>query len=513
MTESDISRRRVLGYAGAGGIAGLAGCGMWNGADDSPGGGEQRDTATIALKEDPTQDNWAFYGGVTPYYTNIVEPLIWVGPDMEAEPWLATDWERTEEQTFVFDIREDVTFHNGATLTAEEVVWSFEALFDNWAWTMGWLHLEPDGIEAIDDHTVEFTTTDLIPHFPETVAHNMVAIQHPDREEGGEPIGTGPFQVEEIRDEEAVVTSAFDEYWQDEPETSELVFRVMTDPSTRALSLQGQEVHVAFDPPRVDVASLADADETNVEIQEEPSTVWADIHVGRQPTDDAELRRAINFAVSQEDIVDSVLEGIGQAARGVIAPPIYWSAHDDLPEYAQDKERAEDLVAESAYDGETLEFVVETDQPVEGDLMAEIVQQDLRDVGVDMEIVMMESAAFDDAIETGDGHLFLREGGTNSVAADYLLVDFFWSEGCCSHWRDLGEEVDALIVEGNRSDDPEVKTDAYGEAQQLMMEQAAVLPIHYVEYVVGYSRYIDGLDVRPIPNMIRWTDLRHFEAE
>lgn len=523
MQKPNLSRRNLLRSVGAGGVVGLAGCATEDpgddtgddSADDSDDDDQRsrRDSATIALKEDPTLDTWEFYGGVTPYFTNVMEPLIWVGHDMEAEPWLATDWERTDDRTFVFDIREDVTFHNGEPLTADEVVWSFEALFDHWAWTMGWLHLEPDGVEAIDDHTVEFTTTDVLPQFPGTIAHNMVAIQHPDREMDGGPIGTGPYQVEEIRADDRVEVLAFDDYWGGTPETPELTFRVMTDPSTRALAVQSHDVHVAFDPPRVQVASLDESEETNVEFQEEPSTAWADIHNGRSPTDDVNLRRAINYAVSQEEIVDSVLEGIGRPARGVISPLIYWSAHEDLPEYAQDLDRAEELVAESDYDGETLEMVVETNQPPEGEVMAEIVQQNLNEIGVDMEITMMEAAAFDDAMETGDAHLFLREGGTNSVAADYLLVDFFWSDGCCSHWRDLGEEVDSAILEGNRSADPEVKEEAYGEAQQLIIEQAAVLPIYYVEYVAVSSRYVEGLDLRPIPNMNRWTDLKHYEAE
>lgn len=511
MTERNISRRQVLRYGSLGGVTALAGCSESTPIDDDSDR-EPRDSATIALKEDPTLDTWEFYGGVTPYFTNVMEPLIWVGDDMEAEPWLATDWERRDERTFVFDIREDVTFHNGEPLTADEVVWSFEALFDHWAWTMGWLHLEPDGVEAIDDHTVEFTTTSVLPQFPGTIAHNMVAIQHPDRQMDGEPVGTGPYQVERIRSDDFVRVSAFDEYWHDPPETPELTFKVMTDASTRALSVKGHEIQVAFDPPRGQVASLDENDETNVEFQKEPSTAWADIHVGREPTNDVKLRKAINYAVSQEEIVDSILEGIGTPARGVIAPPIFWSAHDDLPEYTRDMERAQNLVEESDYDGETLEMIVDNQQPVEGDLIAQIVQQNLDDIGVDMEITNMEPAAWDDAMETGDGHLFLREGGTNSVAADYILVDFFWSEGCCSHWRDLGEEFDSKIVEASQSADREVKVEAYGEAQQIMVEQAVVLPINYVEYVAVSSRYIDGLDLRPIPNMNRWTGLKHYEA-
>lgn len=518
------SRRRLLHLLGAGGVAGLTGCSGDTGqgpdtATGTPASGEQEGTekpqlqqsATIAI-DSVTPDYAAVWGGVTSYYTNVLEPLVWVSADMEKQPWLAESWERTGKLTFEFTIRDGVTFHNGEPLTADEVIWSTEVTFQEMPWTkIGW---QVDTFQKLDDMTVEFTTAREFASFPGAIAHNHLAIQHPDaNREQNEVIGTGPYQVKEIKKGQHVKTSAFEDYWRGAPQTDELTFREVADANTRALLLRNNEAQVAFDPPRDQFDSLNGADTTDVTTQLSPSTVWVAIHTEKHPTDDIQLRQALNYAVSQEEIVESVMNGIGQPARGPIASIIPWSAHDDLPKYGPDTEQAEKLVEASAYSGETLEFAVETNEPVGGDLMAQVIQQNASEVGVDIEIMTMESGAFSEAQDAGDGHLFLRSFGTNSVAADYVLSQLFWTGGASPHWYDFGDHFDSLIIEGLGTGDLEEKKEVYGEAQQIIMEEAAILPLYYEEYIVGTSTNIEGLDLRPIPEMSRWTDLRHLKPE
>jgi peptide/nickel transport system substrate-binding protein len=331
---------RTLGVIGG---AGLAGCSSDGESTDAGGGGDpyedtdtptetdteestgtertMADEAIIALPTDLTAGVWNVYGGVMPYYSNVLEPLIWVTDDMGLEPWLATDWEATSETTWEFTLREDVTFHNGEPMTADDVVFSFEQILNEWAWAPGWLQLDPEGsVTAVDETTVEFTTRAPLPSFPGTIAHNMVAVQHQDRDrDANEVIGTGPFQVVERQQEQYVQTEAFDDYWNEEPNLESLRFRVITDPNTRALSLTGDEVDVAYQPPKNKVSSLEDDEDTQVYTQLEPSAGYAGLNIYKSPTDDVDLRRALNYAVPQELIIEEVLDGIGKPAKGPIA--------------------------------------------------------------------------------------------------------------------------------------------------------------------------------------------------
>ncbi|WP_458207925.1 ABC transporter substrate-binding protein [Haladaptatus sp. NG-SE-30] len=532
MSDHDISRRRALQTVGAGSLIGLAGCSGSSNPDDSsdPYGSSTTTTktddksggntkkATVALSTDLTAGTWGVYGGVMPYYTNTLEPLIWVTKDMELEPWLATEWKATGETTWEFTLREDVTFHNGEPLTAEAVVFSFKQILDEWSWAPGWLHVKKNGVKALDETTVEFTTTDPFPTFPGTIAHNMVAIQHPDRDrKAGEVIGTGPFKVEKVKKEQFVETTAFEDYWNESPKLSELKFRVITDANTRALSLSAHETDVAYQPPRNKIKSLEKASKTNVETQGSPSAGYIGINLYKSPTDDAKLRKALNYAVNQKAIVESILSGIGKPARGSIAPSIYWSAHDQLSEYGPNKSKAKSLVEASNYNGEALKLLVSTDM-TDGKLLAQAVSQQMEAVGVTIDIQVLEDAAFNDAERNGKGHLALSEKGTNSGAADYVIYESFHSEGDMNErlygdegtgLYNLGSKVDSLLEKGFQTGKKEKKKSAYREVQRLVAEKAVIVPLYYSEYVVASFRDVKNLDLRPIPEMVRWDSLTH----
>lgn len=262
MTVTELSRRAMLVGLTTGSAVGLVGC---TGGGDN---GDENREITIALAADPTDDKWDTYGYITPYFTRVIEPLVWATEEMEPTPWLAEEWEAIDETTWVFTLREDVTFHNGESLTAEDVVYSFERVFDRGEYVHGWLHLTAENVVAPDDQTVEFTTTEPFPAFPGTIAHNMIAIQHPESEDHSEGVvGTGPFQTQAVERGQHIEVDPFDDYWGETVDTSPLLFEVIEDPNTRALSLGSEEVDVIFDPPRSRVASLRDDSETSVETQ------------------------------------------------------------------------------------------------------------------------------------------------------------------------------------------------------------------------------------------------------
>lgn len=521
------TRRKVLTGLGGASTIGLAGC---LGDSDDPGddGSEERNrdeqtplpSATIALNDDPTRDDWNYYGGVTPYWTNILEPLVWVSNEMELEPWLATDWEQIEETVWEFSLREGVPFHNGEEMTAEHVVFSIEAILEEHAWAPGWLHIESGSTIALDDYTVEFTTTDPFPTFPGTIAHNMVAIQHPDRDHAEDDvIGTGPFAVEAIDPHQEVRTVAFEDYWNDEPTLEELVFRVIEDPNTRALSLENREVDVALSPPRSRIGSIEEDGTTFLERQSRPGAGYVGINIHKSPTDDATLRRALNHAVSQETIVETVLEGVGEPARGPISPIIYWSAHDEIETYEKDDDRAAELVDESGYDGEALTILVANDM-VDGSEMAQVLEGSFANIGVETDIQVLERAAYSEAERDGEAHLILKESGSNSGDADYIIYEGFHSDGDVNQrlYRDegtglhnLGGDVDELIETGFQTADEETKTDAYKEAQQHIADEAVTIPLYYSEFIAAYHENIDGLELGAIPQFSRWTSLEHWE--
>ncbi|MBZ6495626.1 ABC transporter substrate-binding protein [Natrinema longum] len=497
------SRRRVLGSIGVG-IGSMAGCltGSSDGAE-----------VTVARPETSQDGNWGVYGGVIPYYTEVFEPLVRANAEMKPEPLLATDWKRMDEYTWRFDLREDVRFHNGAELTAETVVSSFETLIDHHEAT-GWINVEPDGVRALADHAVAFETTEPFPTFPGSISHSYFGIVHPDTDvDESAAIGTGPFRLAD-RDGDDVTLVPYDDHWRTTPTVDRLRFEVVSDATTRTEALEGAAADIALGPPRSAVSQLEAAAGTTVATQRAPHACFGAVNIYAEPTDDRTFRRGLAHAIDQERLVDTVLEGIGDPARGPISPEIPWAVHDDLPTHGPDRDRARDLVADSAYTGETLELLIDGDEP-DDRTVAERLQHVFDEIGVDSEITSAESAAFRERFVGGEAHVTIVSFGSNSAASDYLIRAMFHSLG--SDNRDLyeqegtgvmnpGPEVDRLIEDGYQADSSEAKREAYGAVQRRVVDDAVVLPLYYREYVLAHETDIVAPQLHPIDKLIDFTE-------
>lgn len=505
----NCTRRAALGGVAAG-IGAIAGC---LSTDDPTG---EEGAVTVGVRSDPTDDEWAVFGGVTPYYTQVFEPLVGASPSMEPEPGLATDWERTDEHTWRFDLRTDVTFHNGDPLTAADVVTTFEAVIDHWDHVPGWINLESGATEAVNDHTVVFETTEPFPTFPGTISHNYFGIVHPDSDpDDGRAIGTGPFQVETIDDGVSVTVVPSDDHDATDVDVESITFEVIEDASTRVNALYGGNVDLAFDPPRNEVSLLEDDEETATERQRTPRTCFGAVNIYDSPTDDERLRRALAYAVDQDRLVEDALEGIGDPASGPISPEIPWALDDELPAFGPDRDRARDLVSESTYDGEELTILVngsESDDRTVGELL----QGWFEDVGVDSEIRAVEPAAFYDTFTAGEANVTIVSLGSNSAASDYLVRAMFHSMGTDNRRRyqedgtgimNLGDEVDDLIEEGYQADSLEGKRDRYGEVQRRVVDAGVTIPLYYVEYVLARRSSVSAPSLHPIDKMVDFADL------
>lgn len=521
------SRRQLLYLLGAGGVTGLAGCSSnpGGGTEQSPGGRagsptetktekqrQLRKSATIGIRDDITSDFQKYIGGVSPDYTRIFEPLTWATQDLKIKPWLATEWRATGDKTWEFDIREDVKFHNGKPLNADAVVFSLKELLTTaGSWIYTWAKTRPDGVKKKDDMTVEITNTKAAPGYPGKMTHLIFSIQHPDRSQGN-PIGTGPYQFEGKKDGQRVTVSAFEDYWQGPMQkTEKLTYRILTDRNTRALTLKGGKIDVGHELPTSQFESIENAKSTNAKTQAQQAPVWVAFE-DSPPTTDIKLRKGLNYAVSQQTVIDGSQNGIGIPARGPVPKIVWWSAHDSLPEYGPDKAKAKSLVANSKYDGETLKLFADARSEIPSvKVVAQILQQSAKEVGVDVEIKMMEGGAFDEAKEKQKGDLYLIQDSIPRVGNLFL----FNQDPTRNYLKSLEgfegvEEIQSLAEKARQSHDRSVMEESLRKAQHMVMDNALILPLFYKKYVTGMHTNIE-FDLHPIAEDCRWETLEFFE--
>jgi peptide/nickel transport system substrate-binding protein len=193
---------------------------------------------------------------------------------------------------------------------------------------------------------------------------------------------------------------------------------------------------------------------------------------------------------------------------------IPWSAHDDLPAYGPNLERARELVERSGYDGEDVELHVSSNTP-HMQLIATRMQERFAEIGVSSTVRQFGRGSFYTTEQRAESNLTLIELGSINGAADYLVRLQFHSEGgdnAALHESEgtglynLGPEVDELIEEGDRALDEETKHEAYREVQQRVMDQGVLVPIYYKEYVFGQRANTTGPRMHAVPHMTRWTE-------
>jgi len=482
-----------------------AGC--QSGTAESDGGGSK----TVALSQSLTGGDWSMYGGAAPYYSPMHETLTASSHDFsEIEPWLATEWETVDESTWEFTLREDVTFHNGESLTADVVARSLSALLADRP--LSWAKVTDESFTAVDDRTLRIETVERFGALAGTLSHPLFGVQYPESYE--RPVGTGPFEAKSVTADSPLETVRFGEYWGDEPQLEELTFEGIADPTTRSTSLQSGDIDASFEIPRQDYELLSANEDVRVRTKREPRAGSGMINLYNSPTDDVHLRRALNYAVDQHAIVESILSGIGTPAKGPYPPMIPWSAHDDLPNYGPDLEAARGLVEKSGYDGEDVELHVSSDTP-HMQLIATRMQERFAEIGVSSTVRQFGPGSFFETEQMAESNLTLIELGSINGAADYLVHLQFHSEGGDNaplHESEgtglynLGPEVDRLIEKGDRALDEETKHEAYRAVQQRVMKQAVLVPVYYKEYVVGQRANTTGPEMHAVPHMTRWTE-------
>ncbi|MFD1363471.1 glutathione ABC transporter substrate-binding protein [Lentibacillus salinarum] len=449
---------------------------------------------------------------------NIYETLTTMNENQEVQPGLAEDWEEVDETTWDFHLREGVTFHDGAELTAEVVKTNFERIMDeDIASPYAFLLEAVESVEVQDDYTVRINLA--YPYAPllRNLAHSGTAIMSPDiieedyaqMEEGGDvdayinenPVGTGPFVYDDWTPGESVVLTRNDDYWGEPAKLDSVTFKVVSEQSTRLAELESGTSHVADDigPDNISrVEGMPDAD-----VLQEPSVSlsYVSFNTQKEPFDDERVRQAISMAINKEEIIQGVLNGVGIPANGPLAPPVF--GYDDSVEGIEyDPEQAQELLAEAGYeDGfETTIWTNDNEQRVD---IAVTVQSQLEDIGIDVEVEELEWGAYLERTSNGEHDMFILGWSTVTADADYGMYPLFHSSqhGTPGNRSFLdNEEVDEVLDEARRATDSEERRELYSEAQEMLVDLAPMLYTHHKEFLLGVNDSVQdfGIDAQGI---------------
>ena len=501
------------------------GCGQEEASVDSPDTEDVTDDSEesifiVARTNDAVNldAGWAYYDGEIDLIYHMYEGLVkYIDDDLNIGPSLATEWSSDEEgKVWTFELREGVKFHDGTEFNSEAVVFTFERILQEdhpYAWMGDWSYLDYllgdviSEVNAIDDYTVEFVLDEVFAPFLTYMGLysqfiiSPAAAQEDKDEFYRNPVGTGPYMMEEWRSDEFTSMVAFEGYWGEKPAIDKIIWKVVPDATTRMMELQAGEVHAIKTILPEQLETLTADPELDVVRVPGANIFLGNINHEAEPFDDVRMRKALMHAIDMDSLVDSVYEGLGTRAVNSM-PSTIFGYNDDIVPYAYDPEMAMELMAEAGYaDGYDLDINVFSGarvyigRPVD---VAEIIAADLRAVGVNANVIVNEWAAHSEIISSYQHQLAFT--GWYDVAHPNNFLRALVLEGMENNYKpDILWE---LANKANATYDRDLQEEYYREMQQIIHDDAAILHIAHSDYTAAVTGEVDGFVVDPIGNVI-----------
>jgi peptide/nickel transport system substrate-binding protein len=438
--------------------------------------------------------------------TGVWESLTYPGEDLEPVKQLAT--KITADNTnkvWTVILREGVKFHDDSSLNADAVVKSVMRLKNNPKLDSYDTFPNLDKVEAVDEKTVKFTFNRPEPAFAARVAGKgcpIFSIKSFD-EQGKvtHPYGTGPFKFNDYKKGDKLVITRNNNYWGKKAKLEKVTFKTVPDPSTRLAALTTGEIDAIVDVGGVlpEQASTI-KDDKNMVLLTQPVTTshYIIFNNKKEPFKDKNLRKAVSLSLDRKQLVDKVLSGYGDPADTIYTPLAKKWVTKGL--WKTDKAKAKELAKVDK--AQKVELVVNAALanrwPYKS--IAEILQSELKAFNLDVEIKMVEGAAWGDTLKKGEYDMTLSPYTLMTGDPDFYFGQWIDSKGQMNKARGIGysnSEADRLVAEAATGKDMAARQKAYKELEKLVAEDVPVAPIYNDVCIYAMKKNVKDLKIDP----------------
>lgn len=439
----------------------------------------------------------------------LFDDLLTRDEHLNVRPGLAERWEISDAKTYVFHLRHGAHFHDGRLLTARDVKWTFDSLLEGKIRsTKSAAYRFVDRIDAPDDYTVIFHLKEPFATLLWNVSDGAMGIvpYGSGSEISQHPVGSGPFRFVSAEQDKEVVIERNGQYWGDAPRLQRVRFAVVPDATTRALELRKGSADVAINAFTGDMVLTLEQD-PRLQVLHAPGTVLGYLAMNtRDPVlQDIRVRQALAYAIDRQPIIHYLLRDFARPAYSPL-PPESWAYNGDVPRYEHNPERARQLLDSAGYpavNGVRFRLTMKTSAEEATRLMAAVFQQQLRDVGIALDIRTFEFATFFSDVTRGAYQLHsLRWVGGNEDPDIFEYV--FHSSKFAPHGANRtfysNPRVDALIDQARSELDSTTRKQLYAEIQRLLADELPYINLWYIDNVLVASRRVHNLTLNPPGN-------------
>lgn len=419
-------------------------------------------------------------------------------------PHLAESYEALDDTTWSFTLRDNILFHNGDQLTAEDVKYSLERVAHDDKLVQHINYKTIKAVNIIDPLHFEIVTDGPDPALPYRLAREAAGI-FPKKyiEENGwdtfqqHPIGSGPYAFVEWLKGDRMTLKKFDQYFAgDVSEWDTVIFRTIIETSTRVAELLTGGVQVANSIPPIDFDRVNNNDGTSV-IKSDTTSVRM-LYVNQNEgfkTSDPRVVQAIDYAIDNQVLSDIFANGEGTPTRTRPVPGTFGFDESLYNTYRYDQERARELLAEAGYNN-NLEITLTSSQGrsyADSD-MAQVIAGMLEEVGIKVKLELLEASNYVSVRTNGDNKELLFTGWNNTLFDASHALSHFHSTYHPKAFGYSNPKVDELLDLAAVNMNPEERAAQYREVQQIVAEE---MPYIYLYQDVNFMGVSDDLDYMP----------------
>lgn len=481
-----------------------------------------RDTLTIAMGAEPesldpvkmTSAPAATVG------EHVIQRLIYMEENGSLTPMLATSWSANADSTvWTFQIRQGVTFHDGAPLNAEAVKINLDRFINPdvraaYRFLLG----SVQEVRVTGPYTIELRLAQPFAPILSHLSHSFIGIVSPRQLQGLPvtgtfeiPIGTGPYRMVSWNRGDAVRMVRNDAYWGPKPAIPNLVFRFIPEESARIVALETGEADAIMAVPPQDVARLERDPNINVVKQTTVRTIYIGFNNQKAPFNDPRVRRALNHAINKQAIVDSIFQGGAVVADAPVVSAVF--GHTSVGPYAYNPTEARRLLAEAGFPN-GLDMVLHHPTgryPLDA-TVAQAVQDMLRAVGVRATLQTREWSAYlqftSQPPQQADYDAYMLGWGTVTLDSDYglyaLLHTRQWNPNGNNRGFYSNTRVDEILDRARVETNPQNRRTMYNEAIRLIWNDAPWIYLYNAGQINAVRSNVQGLIHHPLENLSAW---------
>lgn len=432
---------------------------------------------------------------------NMFDSLLHKNARLEYEPSLATSWKPLSDTVWEFKLRSGVKFHNGDTMTAEDVKYSFDRVIDPKKKSPQYGNVRAiKEVKIISSDTVHLVTDKPFPLLLERmVFFPIVPKRHVEKvgdQAFGElsPVGTGPWKLVEYKRDQYIRLEAFDGHWRGRPAFKHLVFRSIPEVATQVAELKTGGVDIIRNVSADLAPEFRNHPQAYVSSAPILRTHYVMLDMRHPPFDKKLARQAANYAIDKEAIVQKMMAGLGRVVATTVHPSAF--GHDpSVTPYTFDPKKAKELLAQAGYPNGvdvTIHSAFIEFRPV-----FEAIAQMLTEVGIRTNAKVWDAGPAYNKFFQSEGkgtHGAYGSWGYYSVFdADAILHPLYHTEpgGWIGKWYARVEGLDGLIDQARSTVDQGVRKRTYAQIQRLLKEEAPSIYLFHQYDTLGISKKVE----------------------